>query len=288
METLAALAARHAPAEGANFTALPEVALYRRSLPSKKGPAVYTRSVFLVAQGRKQAQVGEQIFTYDPSHYLVTAVPLPVASQVLEASPEQPFLSVRLEPSMELIRELLSAGQERFAALPPGQPQRGLAASAVSPPLLGALRRLLELLDSPDLDVLGPLVLREITYRVLIGPQGGFLRALALGHGREAAISAVLLRLHGDCASDWQVPDLAAEAGMSETVFYEAFRAVTGSSPLQYIKRLRLLTARHQLRVRPEPVSQVAYRVGYRSPSQFSREFKRLFGVPPSQLTSPA
>ncbi len=273
----------HGPREGVNATAVPGLWVYRSDRITSPGPAVYGRSIFLVCQGRKRSQVGDDVFLYDPDHYLVTAVPLPVTSQLLEASAERPFLSLAIDVELADVREVLSTAGH---VLPPtawGPPERGLAASPVTAPLRDVACRLLELLDhADDAPVLGLLYLRELLYLVLKGPQGGFLRAVAMGQGPQGAISEVLTSIHTDCAGAFSVPELAARAGMSESVFYEAFKAVTGETPMQYIKRLRLQEAHRQLTLGLNNVSGAAYGVGYNSRSQFSREFTRVFGANPS------
>jgi AraC-like DNA-binding protein len=153
----------------------------------------------------------------------------------------------------------------------------------VTEPIREVATRLLDLLDRPeDIGVLGPLYRRELLYHVLKGPRGGFLRAVAMGHGQQRAIAEVLTTIHADCSQTFTVADLATMAGMSESVFYEAFKSVTAATPLQYIKRLRLQEAHRQLTLGLNNVSGAAYEVGYNSLSQFSREFTRVFGANPS------
>jgi AraC-like DNA-binding protein len=273
----------YAPQEGPNPTPIAGLSVYRRDATSAPSGAVYQRSIFLVTQGRKQARVGDETFVYDPDNYLVIAVPLPVESQILEASPARPFLSLAIDVDLEAVRELVARAG---AALPPTAsepPQRGLAACPVSPALREAAARLLDLIERPeDVAVLGPLYQRELLYHVLKGPRGGFLRALAMGYGQQHAISEVLTTIHTDCTRAFTVPELASRAGMSESVFYEAFKAVTATTPTQYIKRLRLQEAHRRLTLGLSNVSGAAYEVGYNSLSQFTREFTRVFGANPS------
>jgi AraC-like DNA-binding protein len=280
---LAAL--RHAPADGANPTAIPGLAVYRRDHTFEHGNAVYSRCIFLVIQGRKQARVGDDVFTYDPDHYLVTCVPLPVVSKILDASPQRPFLSLALSFDLDAVREIMVQAGDRLAPHAAEPPQRGLAACPVTPAVRGITTRLLDLLDQPDdIPYLAPLYRNELLYHALKGPQGGFLRAAAMGDGQQRAISEVLATVHADCTRTFTVPELAAQAGMSESVFYEAFKAVTAATPMQYVKRLRLQEAHRQLSLGLTNVSGAAYGVGYNSLSQFSREFTRVFGTNPSAL----
>jgi AraC-like DNA-binding protein len=275
----------HGPRDGVNPTALPGVSVYRRDATSEPGSAVYKPGLFLVAQGRKAAHVGDDTFVYDADNYLVASVPLPVTSQILEASPERPFLSLSIGFELETVRELMTLAGDTLAPRSTEPPQRGLAACPLTDPIRDVTTRLLDLLDQPDaIAVLGPLYRRELLFRVLEGPRGGFLRAAAMGHGHQRAISDVLLTIHADCTQTFSVSELATTAGMSESVFYEAFKSVTGSTPLQYIKRLRLQEAHRQLVSGLSNVSGAAYGVGYNSLSQFSREFTRVFGANPSAV----
>jgi AraC-like DNA-binding protein len=271
------------PDDGANPTAIPGLSIYRRSATSAPGNAVYERSIFLVAQGRKQARVGDDAFVYDPDHYLVTSVPLPVVSQILVASPERPFLSLAIDFEVTTVREIMSHAGDVLAPSADGPPQRGLASCPVTDSIRDIAGRLIGLLDRPeDVPVIAPLYRRELLYHVLKGPRGGFLRAVAMGYGQQHSIAKVLTAIHANCAQTFTVAELAAIAGMSESVFYEAFKSVTAATPMQYIKRLRLQEAHRQLTLGLNNVSGAAYGVGYNSLSQFSREFTRVFGANPS------
>jgi AraC-like DNA-binding protein len=285
--SLAARCRRHAPDPGLNRTAIDGVGIYRVDHPQPPTNAVYGRGIFLVASGRKRTVAGADAFEYDPDHYLVTSVPLPVVSEVLEACPERPFLALTLALDVDEARELLLTSPALQGSPPPGPPERGLAAAPLPARMRDAALRLATLLDEPaDIPALAPLIRREILYYVLQGPQGAFVRALALGAARHRSMDDVLRAIHLDCARPVAVPDLARRAGMSETTFFEAFRTVTGATPLQYVKRLRLLEAHRRIAHGLDSVSGAAASVGYQSHSQFSREFTRMFGVNPSQLTA--
>ncbi len=287
MNDLAALCAKHGPLDGANATCVEGLSIYRRNATSEPGNAVYGRSIFVVLQGRKQACVGRDTFDYDPQNYLLTSVPLPVVSRIVQASMRRPFLSLAIDIDLEAVRELMSRAGEVLAPSASEPPQRGLAACPVTPDVQDVVRRFVGLLERPDdAPVLGPLYLRELLFAVLKGPRGGFLRAVAMGRGQQRAIGDVLTSIHADCTQSFTVADLAATAGMSESVFYEAFKSVTASTPMQYIKRLRLQEAHRQLSLGLDNVSGAAYRVGYSSLSQFTREFTRVFGANPSTYLS--
>ena len=287
MRELAARCLALGPRDGVNPTAIPFLSVYRREATAPPASAVYEPSLFLVAQGSKEARVGDDAFLYDPDNYLVTSVPLPVRSRILAASRAHPFVSLAVSFELEAVREVLTQAGD---ALPPsaaGPPERGLAACPVTAPIRDVAARLVGLLDHPDdIAFLAPLYRRELLYRVLEGPRGGFLRAAAMGHGQQSAIARVLETIHADCARPLTVPELAHLAGMSESVFYEAFKSVTGATPIQYIKRLRLQEAHRQLTAGLSNVSGAAYGVGYTSLSQFSREFTRVFGANPSEYVA--
>lgn len=283
VRALAARCRAHAPQDGANPTAVEGVAVYRRSAVSAPASAVYAPSIFVVVQGRKQAQVGDETIVYDPDHYLVTSVPLPVVSRILVASPERPFLSLAIDFELDAVRALMSRAGDVLTPATAEPPQRGLAACPVTEAIRDVTGRLVDLLDRPDdAPVLGPLYRRELLYHALKGPRGGFLRAAAMGGGQQRAIAEVLTAIHADCAQSFTVAALATQAGMSESVFYEAFKSVTAATPMQYVKRLRLQEAHRQLTLGLNNVSGAAYEVGYNSLSQFSREFTRVFGANPS------
>lgn len=278
---------RHAPEPGLNPTAIDGVAIFRVDHPQPPTNAVYGRGIFLVASGRKRTTVGHASFEYDPDHYLVTSVPLPVVSEIREASPGHPFLALTVALDVDEARELLLTAPALREGAPAGPPERGLAAAVVPPRLRDAALRLTALLDEPlDIPALAPLVRREVLYHVLRGPQGAFVRSLALGAPRHRSIDQALRAIHQDYARPVGVPDLARRAGMSETTFFEVFRTVTGATPLQYVKRLRLLEAHRRIAHGLDTVSGAAVSVGYASHSQFSREFTRMFGVNPSQITA--
>ena len=271
------------PCEGSNPTAIDGLSVYRRNSPSEPEHVVYGRSIFLVCQGRKRARVGDDHFVYDPDHYLVTSVPMPVLSELLVASPQRPFLSLALDVDLEEVRAIMARAGDVLTPSAAQPPERGLAACPVTPVVCELAGRLLDLLEHPeDIPVLAPLYRRELLYQVLKGPRGGFLRAVAMGHGQQHAIGEVLSSIHADCSRPFAVSELAAMAGMSESVFYEAFKSVTAETPLQYIKRLRLHEAHRRLTLGLDNVSGVAHGVGYNSLSQFSREFTRVFGTNPS------
>ena len=242
---------------------------------------MYVPALCIVVQGAKEVVVGGEAYRYDAARSLLVSVDLPASTRVVEASPERPCLAIRISLDLTVVGELLADGT---AAPPPGPPARGLAVTPVEPPLLDAVARLVALLDSPqDIGPLAPLVLREITYRVLAGPQGSRLRQIASAGAPAQRIALAIRWLKDHFAEPLRVESLARRVGMSPSAFHLHFKGVTALSPLQYQKRLRLQEARLLMLGEGLDAAGAAFRVGYESPSQFSREYRRMFGAPPRQ-----
>jgi AraC-like DNA-binding protein len=254
-----------------------EVARVSGSVP--RAPVVYQPKILIVGQGRKRAYLGGEVYQYDPFNYLVLTVPLPAECET-EASPEEPLLllAINVEPAM--LGEMLLEMDE--PSPPAATTPRGISCTPMSEGLGGAVIRLLECLKDPlDSRMLGRQTVREIVYRVLLGEQGGALRALANRDDHFARIARVLRQVHADYARPWSVEEMARKAGMSVAAFHHYFKLVTASSPLQYLKRIRLDHAKRLMAHDGYNAGTAARAVGYESASQFSREFKRLFGVTP-------
>jgi AraC-like DNA-binding protein len=276
---LASLLDEVAVNEGLQRTLVEGVAVARVSKPAPRAPIVYRPMILIVGQGRKRAYLGNEVYTYDAFNYLVSSVPLPAECET-QASPDEPLLLLTIDIEPTMLGEMLLEVDE----LPPraGTTPRGLASTPMTEELGGAVIRLLECLKSAvDSRVLGRQVVREIVYRVLQGEQGGALRALASRDDHFARIARVLKYVHAEYANLLSVEDLARKAGMSVAAFHHYFKLVTASSPLQYLKRIRLDQARRLMAHDGYNAGTAARAVGYESPSQFSREFKRLFGVTP-------
>jgi len=250
------------------------------SLPLKPLHSVLKPSVCVIAQGSKEVLLGDSRYRYDPSHYLLATVELPRVSQVLEASKERPYLSLRLELDPTLVGSVMV---ETGHASPRDHADvRAIAVSPLDGNLLDAFVRLVRLLDAPaEARVLLPLITREIIYRLLMGEQGGRLRHLALQGGYTPYIARAVARLRQDFDQPLHVEGLARELGMSVSGFHHHFKAVTAMSPLQFQKRLRLQEARRLMLGEDLDAASAAYRVGYHDASHFNREYKSLFGVPP-------
>jgi AraC-like DNA-binding protein len=272
-----------ADGEGFGPTRLPGVKLMRLSCGMAKGPVSYDPSIVIIAQGRKRGYLGDQVFTYDANHFLVLSVPLPFECETL-ASPDGPMLGISVGVTPATIAELMMA-MEKPLPIPMGKPE-AIRANPLGDSLYDAAVRLVEALQSTeDARILGPQIVREITYRVLCGEEGGPLRALAAPHSHFGQISRALQRIHDDFAKPVDMATLAREAGMSVSTFHAHFKAVTSSPPLQYLKTIRLHKARLMMVQGGETAASAARQVGYESASQFSREFKRFFGATPAAET---
>jgi AraC-like DNA-binding protein len=275
------LVARFAPADGLHNTAIGPLQLIRASAPAQRLPSVYDPGLCVVVQGRKQAVLAGEVFRYDPLHCLIISVTLPTVGQILEATPDKPYLCVRLNIDPREIGALMLETGAAPATVANGL-ERGLRVSRVSDALLDAVLRLLRLLRTPqDLPVLAPLALREIHYRVLTGDLGPRLRELALAdsHSQRIARAVELLKRRYD--QPVRIEEVADAAHMSPSSLHHHFKQVTAMSPLQFQKQLRLHQARRLMLTEGIDAAAAGHRVGYESPSQFSREYRRLFGAPP-------
>jgi len=254
--------------------------LSRSSLPLKPLHSVLKPSVCVIAQGSKEVLLGDSRYRYDPSHYLLATVELPRVSQVLEASKERPYLSLRLELAPALVGSVMVEAD--YSSPRDHADVRAIAVSPLDVHLLDAIVRLTRLLDSPaDAPVLLPLLTREIIYRLLRGEQGTRLRHLAIQGGYTPHIARAVGRLRQDFDQPLRIEQIARELGMSVSGFHHHFKAVTAMSPLQFQKRLRLQEARRLMLSEDLDAASAAYRVGYHDASHFNREYKSLFGVPP-------
>ncbi|HET6554043.1 MAG TPA: AraC family transcriptional regulator [Dyella sp.] len=270
---------RLTPAEGVHVTPWPALSLFRADSPSVPTCAIYEPSLGLALQGAKQILLGQQSFVHQPASYLVTSVDVPVSSQVLHASKAEPCLCLTYRLDVARVREMLpdvSANRPGSGSAP------GISLSALDGGLLDPLLRLVRLLDSPrDLAVLGPLIEHELLYRLLTGEQGARLAQIATSGSQSHQVSRAIewLRRHYD--ETLRIDELAARVNMSASSLHHHFRSITAMSPLQYQKQLRLHEARRLLLADQCDVATAAHRVGYESPSQFSREYSRQFGSPP-------
>jgi AraC-like DNA-binding protein len=281
---LAALIERYAPPEGSREVC-DKVAIIRANQPSEPTHGVFGAAMCVVAQGRKQVLSGGSVLFYDPMNYLVASVDLPVIGQVVEASPEQPYLCFRMDLDPAVIGDLLLqlGGEPALAMAQDAGPLVGaMAVSQVNPPLLDAVMRMVRLLETPrDAAVLAPLIEREILYRMLLGDQGPRLAQIARADGRMRQVKRAIGWITQHFNQPFSIEELAAEARMSPSALHRHFKAVTALSPLQYQKQIRLQEARKLILAQRLDAGSAGHAVGYDSPSQFSREYARLFGAPP-------
>jgi len=278
-EELAALVERYAQLEGVTATAWPALSFFRADAPSDRSCAMYEPCLGLLLQGYKHILVGEERLEQEYGHYLINSIDVPVTAQVVRASPQEPCLCITLRLDPVRISEWLS---DVKLPKPSSATARGIALSPVSAELLDPLLRLVRLLESPeDLALLAPLIERELIYRLLTGDQGARLAQIAAvgGQGQQIARAIQWLRLHYN--KPLRISDLASMVNMSASSLHHHFRQITAMSPLQYQKVLRLHEARRLLLTEGCDVATAAHRVGYESPSQFSREYSRQHGAPP-------
>ena len=277
---LVELLERRTGTDGRHETVIPELKLYRFSKPSEPAVVLQEPAVYVVVQGRKQVMVGGETYVYDPSQYLAVSVDLPAVGNVIEASPDKPYLCMTLAVDP---RELAALIVETGRPAPRDDHNgRALFVSPLGAPLLDGFLRLVRLLDTPqDVSVVAPLILRELHYRLLQGEQFGRLAQMAIGDGRLRRVSGAIAWIKDHYAEPLHVDALAKRVNMSASALHAHFKAVAAVSPLQYQKQLRLQEARRRLLSGATSAEAVAYEVGYASASQFSREYVRLFGQPP-------
>lgn len=279
MSELVEIALRHTRSGTAAFpTRIPLLQINRSDTHSQRVHAVQRPSLCFMAQGAKQMTVAGKIYRYAASDYVLSTVDLPITGEVLEATARRPYLSYMLAIDPADVYEVL-----RHANLdPPSTPQRAVYVSRAAPLLTDAMLRLARCLDAPsDCSVLAPGIVREIVYRLLQGPFGSIVRDLGVVGSRTQRLSKAIEHLKNAFAEPLQVEELARLAGMSTSSFHEHFKKVTTLSPVQYQKQLRLQEARRLLLLEGSGAADVGFRVGYQSPSQFSREYARFFGRPP-------
>ncbi|WP_170930387.1 MULTISPECIES: AraC family transcriptional regulator [unclassified Pseudomonas] len=267
------------------FTAAPldGITYMRADTSQPKAPVLQEPSFVLLAQGMKRGYLGAETYTYHAGQCLVVTVPMPFDCDT-QVGPDGAMLAVAVRIDSSLVSELLlTMDAPPQASANPGE--RGMMITDMTPGLVDALNRLLAALASPmDTRVLGAGLLRELHYQMLLGPAGECLRSLVSRQGRLGRVRRSIDSLYRDPAAPFSVAALAAEAGMSQSGYHQAFREVTGHAPMQYLKNLRLHRARQLIVQQGFGSAQAAYEVGYASATQFSREFKRLFGCPPSAI----
>jgi AraC-like DNA-binding protein len=275
LRELCSLLQRHA-----DQTALPGITIKESKTPTEPMPGVTHPLVALVAQGAKRTVLADQVLTYGAGQYLIVSTELPVTAHVIEASAASPYLVVGLT-----LRPAMIAGLLLESPVDRRSPdRRGIAVSRVTADLLDPVVRLLRLLDRPaDLPVLAAAAEREVVWRLLTGEQGAMVRQIGLADSRLSQIGRAIRWIREHYTDLFRVEDAARVAGMSPTSFHRHFRAVTTMSPIQFQKQIRLQEARARLIAEPHDVAGVGFAVGYESASQFNREYRRMFGLPPGQ-----
>jgi AraC-like DNA-binding protein len=283
--SLARKIAAHAQSLGQNLTAIPGLALYRRTAPTACMLATYEPSLTVFVQGRKRINLGGAVYHCDGSSFLLSSIDVPAEGQIVEASEQTPMLSMFLPLDMPTVREMIAREDLPEPAAPrPASAirSRGLAVGQTTTGLLGACARLIDLLDTPeDIPFLGHLIQREIFYRILRTQQGERLRAIVTAGDLSHRTARAIAWLKANYAKPLHMEELAAVARMGVSTLHHQFRGLTAMSPLQYQKQLRLHTARQRMLIEGLDATSAAYEVGYESVSQFNREYSRLFGQPP-------
>ncbi|HHC7107423.1 TPA: AraC family transcriptional regulator N-terminal domain-containing protein [Vibrio parahaemolyticus] len=247
-------------------------------------PTSYTHnpSICLIAQGRKRVLLGEESFIYDANHFLISSVDLPIIANIIEASEEQPYLGLIMELDLTEISQLIVDSELAFTQSK--EEQKGIAVGELSEYLLDAFVRLAELLDEgQNIKILAPIIKREIFYRLLMSEQGTRLHQIVTAGSHSHQIAKAIDWLKNNFVKPLSVGDLASYTGMSKSSFYTHFRSMTSMTPLQFQKKLRLSEARRLMLTENLDAMAATFKVGYESPSQFSREYSRLFGAPPSK-----
>lgn len=268
--------------EDGAISPLPGLHLQRSSSPRVSVHSLHGPALCLIAQGSKEVLVGEDRLRYDPAHYLLVTVELPVVSWVLEASKDEPYLSLHLDLDMALVRSVAAEAELSLSEKP--TQVKALSTAPLDAGLLEAVVRLVRLLEAPvEAKVLAPLITREIVYRLLLGERGSQLRRMADQGGDTHFIARAAEQLRNNLTQPRRVEEVAREFGMSVSSFHSHFKAAIGLSPLQFQKRMRLQEARRLMLYEALDAAGAGYSVGYDDAAHFSREYKSLFGTPPKK-----
>jgi AraC-like DNA-binding protein len=261
-------------------TSVPGLKLYRNTAPTAPNPCSYEPSLLLIPQGKKRVDLGKQSYTFGESTFLLTSIELPIVSRVSVASVQKPYLAFFLKLDMGIVRDVLHTEEVRVSASPAGT--RGMVLAEATVEVLLPCSRMVHLLGIPqDVPFFGKLLQREIIYRLLQGPQGDRLRSVATLADQDYRTAKAVTWLRENFEKTLSVDELASMAGMSRSTLHHHFRGLTAMSPLQFQKQLRLHAARQRMLTEEIDAASAAFEVGYESPSQFNREYKRLFGKPP-------
>jgi AraC-like DNA-binding protein len=282
---LAALITRHTDGQGdgVHQTAIDKLDFVRESTVSTTLPGVSAPMLAIIVQGKKAALLGEETYRYDTAQYLILSVDLPISGFITEATPKQPYLGFKLDLDPRQLGEIITA-QTSVITSKKETSVRSFFVSTADVPLLDCALRLTKLLDTPqDIPMLAPMITKEIYYRLLMGEQCEAVRQIATSGSNMQRIAQVIQHIKTNFTKSLRIEELAGQAKMSPSSFHHHFKLVTSMSPLNYQKQLRLLEARRLMLTEKSTATTAADRVGYESPSQFSREYSRMFGAPPIQ-----
>jgi AraC-like DNA-binding protein len=271
---------RHA-ATGVTETAIPRLDIFVGQDSTGKAPCLYRSMVCFILQGAKRVAIGDTVLNYDSAQYFISALDLPLIGQTLDAGKGRPYVAVSLVLEPALLAELAATMPSVRES---DQKGIGVAINPMTAPLRDTLLRLLSLLDTPgDIPVLGPMIERELIYRLLQGPQGRLLRQIARPDGALERVRRAIAWIRDHCDAQLRIDALCETSGMSRASLHRHFQAMTGFSPIQYQKQLRLQEARQMMLAGSHSASDAAFAVGYESASQFSRDYHRQFGAPPAR-----
>ncbi|MNJ87728.1 HTH-type transcriptional activator Btr [compost metagenome] len=277
-QRMVALLMRLAPNEGYNLSQVPDVRFLRSNRPLSVTPVLYEPGIVVVCQGRKRGFLGNQVYVYDAQHYLAVSVPVPFTMET-DASEKEPLLAIYFRLDFKMLAELLLQIEDGAALN--AYPQ-GMFATAMDEKVSTSVLRFLEAMAEPlEAKILGNALVREIYLRVLTGAQGASMRAALFNEGQFGKVAKAIQKIHTSYSDKLDVEELAQEAGMSAPSFHAHFKSVTATSPMQYLKSTRLHQARLLMARNGLTAATACLQVGYESASQFSREFKRLFGRSP-------
>lgn len=277
---LASLINKHIPADGKHRTIIPEVQFLRTSTVSENLHSIYDPSLILIVQGSKIVMLGDDLYQYDPTSYLVSSVHLPIVSQITAADQEKPYLCIQISFQADQIMDIVKESEHMWNEK--AHSGRGLILNRTNTTLLDAVTRLIRLLDTPqDIQVLSPLIIREILYRILRDDSGHIIKQFFTSGSHAHSIEKIIKLINDDFSKSLRMEELAAKANMSISSLHSQFKKVTAMTPLQYQKMIRLQEARSLLLNESLDAADAGFQVGYESPSQFNREYSRLFGLPP-------
>ncbi len=286
LHELRSILIRHTPTTGTHATDIPSLSIVRAEETSEPLVSVYKPSICVVAQGAKTAMIAEQSYRYDPYSFLITSVDLPIVGQISEATPAIPYLGLKLSFDTDVILDVVQLMDHSLIAknARTNETAAGITVNPMSPSIMDTVVRLLQLLDQPqDIPVLAPLMIRELVYRILQSEHGHVLYPFAVTDSYSSRIARTIQFIKQHYNEPLEMEQLARDVQLSSSAFHKHFKRITTMSPLQYQKTIRLQEAQRLMLTEAIPVGDAAFMVGYESPSQFSREYARLYGKPPTQ-----